>query len=138
MFASKGPPADLRFELVCNDHVVEMAALTRKDKLSWLSALSASCDIVLEDEADPNAAYAKVGHLVKLSGGGKRSKNWSNRYFTLRITEPDPALSYYANEGDQNAKGTILLADVLEVRESQIYYSHIRSDNLLNFLSLFK
>lgn len=115
MFASKGPPVDLRFELVCNDRVIEFAALTSKDKTVWLNTLSSTCDIVLEAEDDPNAAFAKVGTLMKLSGGGKRNKKWSSRYFTLRITEPDPALTYYASENDQNAKGTVLLSDVLEV-----------------------
>jgi hypothetical protein len=116
IFSAKGPPMDMRFELICNDKTIEMAALTNKEKNSWLKALSSACDVVLEEEGDDLHSFAKVGNLMKLSGGGKRSKNWSQRYFTLRCTEPDPALSYYANEGDQTPKGSVLLADVLELR----------------------
>ena len=112
---TKGPAEELRFEVVCSDRVFELAAATRQEKRDWLAALSKACENmeVLDETAE---VFAMTGTLLKCSGGGKRSKAWTTRFFTLQNEGPAPVLKYFTAEGDTKEKGSVPLSDVVDLR----------------------
>jgi len=112
--STKGPADELRFEVVCSDRVIELAAATRQEKRDWLGALSKACDMDIKDETAE--LFALTGILLKCSGGGKRSKTWTTRFFTLQNEGPSPVLRYFAAEGDVKEKGNVPLSDVIDLR----------------------
>jgi hypothetical protein len=114
---SKGPDEELRFELVCDGKVFELAAMSRSEKADWLAVLSRVCDLPIQGSDDGSGTtFAHQGVLLKQSGGGKRNKVWAQRFFTLRTEGVNPSLAYYSGPKESSLKGTILLEDVTEVR----------------------
>jgi len=108
-----GPDPALRFDVVLKDRTYELLAPNAYTKTTWLAKLSSASGVQLSSSSGTDCVMA--GQLLKLSGN---KGTFDNRYFKLRNDDVAQTLAYYkSKDGSGEPQGTILLADVVEVRE---------------------